>query len=85
MPMIDATDLWQSVLLTADEAWQNRSDALPVLVTAETPANAADLRGLRLNGGDVWLFRAGQTVSWRVATLRSAPARAPAQIHREAL
>ena len=34
-------------------------------VTAETPAGIGDLRGVLLHYGDVRLFRAGQTVSWR--------------------
>ena len=65
MPLENATTTWQSATLTADEIWQARTPAVAVLVTAETPAGIGDLRGVLLHYGDVRLFRAGQTVSWR--------------------
>ncbi|RID89629.1 hypothetical protein D2N39_22255 [Gemmobacter lutimaris] len=68
MPLITATASWQSATLVQDEIWQNRAYGRAVLLTVEAPSGDDDLRGIRLEQGEVRIFRAGQTVRWRCAT-----------------
>ena len=82
MPMFTASNSWQSVTLTTDEIWQLRSPVWQCLLTVETPTSAADLRGIRLQDGEVRVFRAGQTVSWRTA-VPALPPGAECILHRE--
>lgn len=82
MPMITATEVWQSVALVQDEIWQARTPNKRVLVTAEVPTDSNDLRGILLSEGEVRVFRTGQTVRWRLATQTPQPGPL-AQIHRE--
>lgn len=81
MPLVNATTVWQSATLASDEIWQARTFSHAVLVTAETPGGPEDMRGIRLTLGEVRIFRAGQTVSWRA---EPGPQDAyTAQLHRE--
>lgn len=84
MPLIEATDTWQSVVLTQDEIWQNRTASHAILTSVEAPTGPDDLRGIRLACSEVRVFRVGQTVHWKVEGIRIAPAREKVWISREA-
>lgn len=65
MPTEICTSVWQSRTLAQDEIWQARSAGRAILTTIETPTGSDDLRGIRLELGEVRVFRSEQTVSFR--------------------
>lgn len=81
MAMFNTTVSWQSATLTQDEIWQNRDNGHSVLTTVEVVSGDSDMRGIALAPGEVRIFRAGQTVRWRLVA--ETPLNVPVQIHRE--